>query len=92
VLFAFSSQELQALIESLGLPPLPLVPVSSSQAVVGAILGIALVRGARGVRYRVLGGIALGWVVTPVAAGLIAFVGLFFLQNVFGLSVSQPPP
>ncbi len=87
VLFLFASQSLEAFLAKNGLPTIPLVPVSSSQAVVGAVLGISLVKGGRGIRWPVLGGIGLGWVVTPLLAGLICFVGLFFMQNVFDQQV-----
>ncbi|MGD8366132.1 MAG: inorganic phosphate transporter [Desulfobacterales bacterium] len=53
------------------------VPVSSSQAVVGAVVGVGLVGGLRTVSLRMLAFIGIGWVMTPVAAGLIA-VGLLF--------------
>ncbi|MFO7607597.1 MAG: inorganic phosphate transporter, partial [Candidatus Krumholzibacteriia bacterium] len=79
----------QALIAA-GLPAIPLVPVSSSQAVVGAILGIGLLKGGRGIRFNVLGGIAGGWVATPVAAGVLALLLLFVMDNVFDLRVSKP--
>jgi PiT family inorganic phosphate transporter len=42
VLFLFASEGLERLLAENGLPTIPLVPVSSSQAVVGAVLGIAL--------------------------------------------------
>ena len=87
VLFMFASRGLEAWLSGLGLPTIPLVPVSSSQAVVGAVVGISLLQGAAGVRWSVLGRIVVGWIVTPVTAGLICFIGLFFLQNVFGLEV-----
>ena len=89
VLYVFSSQGLNTLLTGVGLPRIPLVPVSSSQAVIGAVLGLGLLKGGRGIRYRVLGDIAKGWVITPVVAGLIAFVALFFLQNVFSIKVMQ---
>ncbi|BBB32847.1 inorganic phosphate transporter, PiT family [Thermotomaculum hydrothermale] len=89
VLFVFASQSLSDFVKSLGLPPIPLVPVSSSQAVVGAIIGIGIVRGWRNIRFQVMGKIALGWVATPIAAGVISFVGLFILQNVFGIVVAK---
>ncbi len=38
VLFLFSSQGLEAFLRSHGLPAIPLVPVSSSQAIVGAVI------------------------------------------------------
>jgi PiT family inorganic phosphate transporter len=37
----------------------------------------------------VLGEIATGWITTPVIAGLITFIFLFFLQNVFNQKVYQ---
>jgi len=40
VLFAFASQGLEHLLAQAGLPTIPLVPVSSSQAVVGAVVGL----------------------------------------------------
>ncbi|MBN2566008.1 MAG: inorganic phosphate transporter, partial [Candidatus Eisenbacteria bacterium] len=92
VLFLFASQSLESWLLNHGLPAIPLVPVSSSQAVIGAIIGIALVKGGRGVRYGILGKVAAGWAATPVIAAVIAFVGLFFLQNVFGLVVARPEP
>jgi len=87
VLFLFSSEGLQNWLLSHGLPAIPLVPVSSSQAVVGAVIGIGLVKGGRGIRFNVLGEIAAGWVSTPIAAGLLTFVSLFIFQNVFNQHV-----
>ena len=36
-----------------------------------------------GPSWGVLGSIGLGWVVTPIIAGVVCFTGLFFLQNEF---------
>ncbi|MCK5520307.1 MAG: inorganic phosphate transporter, partial [Candidatus Marinimicrobia bacterium] len=84
VLFLFSSQQLEAWLIAHNLPSLPLVPVSSSQAVVGAVIGIGLAKGGgKGIKFKTLGNISSGWVTTPIIAGLISFIGLFFLQNVF---------
>tara|TARA_B100000212_G_scaffold6844_1_gene5134 strand:+ start:396 stop:1445 length:1050 start_codon:yes stop_codon:yes gene_type:complete len=87
VLFLFASQGLEALLSRYGLPTIPLVPVSSSQAVVGAIVGISILQGITAVKWNVLGKIIVGWIVTPIFAGIVCFIGLFFLQNVFSLSV-----
>ena len=89
VLFLFASQRLQHLLMQLGLPPIPLVPVSSSQAIVGAVIGVGLLKGGRGIRWRTLGGITSSWVVAPVIAAIISFISLFFLQNVFEQEVYQ---
>ncbi|MCH8212848.1 MAG: inorganic phosphate transporter [Proteobacteria bacterium] len=92
VLLLFASEGLERMLAANGLPTIPLVPVSSSQAVVGAVLGIAILKGGRGIRWNVLGGIGMGWVLTPLLAGLVCFIGLFFLQNVFGQTVYRPVP
>jgi phosphate/sulfate permease/DNA-binding CsgD family transcriptional regulator len=89
VLFIFSSQSLSNFFVNIGLPPIPLVPVSSSQVIVGSIMGIALLNGGRTIDFSVLGKIASGWVATPVIAGLISFIALFFMSNVFNLTVTQ---
>jgi PiT family inorganic phosphate transporter len=84
VLFLFASQGLESFLLSQGLPAFPLVPVSSSQAIVGSVIGIGLVKGGgRGIRWRVLGEITGAWFVTPIAAIVMSFIALFFLQNVF---------
>jgi len=89
VLFLFASAGLKAFLEGAGLPSLPLVPVSSSQAVVGAVIGIGLLQGGRAIRWSLLGRISAGWVATPVIAAGICFISLFFLQNVFDQQVFQ---
>ena len=87
VLFVFSSQELGTWLVSRHLPAIPLVPVSSSQAVIGAVLGLGLLKGGHGIRYGVLGEIAAGWVTTPLIACVITYISLFVLQNVFTIKV-----
>ncbi|MDP2424322.1 MAG: inorganic phosphate transporter [Bacteroidales bacterium] len=89
VLFLFSFSSLADALKSIGLPALPMVPVSSTQVVIGAVLGIGLVKGAREVKFKALGGIALGWVVTPLVAGIFTYFALFFIQNVFSLKVTS---
>ncbi len=88
-LFLFASEGLEHALASAGLPTVPLVPVSSSQAVVGAVIGLGLLRGATSIDWRMLGGIGVGWVTTPVISALMCFIGLFFLQNVFDQQVSR---
>jgi PiT family inorganic phosphate transporter len=83
VLFLFASQGLERFLLGFGLPSFPLVPVSSSQAIVGSVIGIALLRGGRGIRWRMLGEITGAWLLTPLVAVVISFIALFFLQNVF---------
>ena len=49
------------------------IPVSTSQAVVGAVIGVGILQGVRTVQKKKLFGIAAGWVATPTAAGLFSF-------------------
>jgi PiT family inorganic phosphate transporter len=84
---------LQHSLVSNGLPPIPLIPVSSSQAIVGAVIGIASLDGMRGlrqIRWQQVGGIVAGWAATPVLAGLLCVLSLFIMQNVFSQTVFVP--
>lgn len=50
------------------------LPVSTSQAIIGGVVGAGLVRGMTAVRGKKLGKIAATWVATTLAAMLLAFV------------------
>jgi PiT family inorganic phosphate transporter len=89
VLFIFSSSGLSDLFVKIGLPPIPMVPVSSSQVIVGCILGIGLYKGARNINFKVLREIAFAWVASPVASGLLTFFLLFFMKNIFSINVGS---
>ena len=89
VLFLFASERLEQLLANMSLPTIPLVPVSSSQAVVGAVIGIGMLQGGREIQWPRIYGIVRGWVITPVISCLICFVGLYFLQNVFQQEVQR---
>ncbi len=91
VLFIFASESLMKLLISLHLPPIPLVPVSSSQAVVGGVIGIGIAKGGgRAINFGTLTKIVWGWVLTPISAGIMSFFALFFMQNVFQQRVYVP--
>jgi len=85
VLFIFSSTALSDLLLKAGLPRIPMVPVSSTQVIVGCIVGIGLYKGVRNINFRLLGEIALGWITTPVIAGLLSYFSLFFMKNIFNI-------
>ncbi|WP_201326954.1 inorganic phosphate transporter [Thermotomaculum hydrothermale] len=83
-MFLFASKGLEKFLISHHLPPIPLVPVSSTQAVVGAITGIGLVKSkGRNIQYRTLGKIMAGWVIAPVFAGFITFFFTVFYAKCF---------
>ena len=87
VLFVFSSTAFSEFLQGIGLPPIPLVPVSSSQVIVGSIIGIGMIKGVNEIRFKTIKGIVSGWVITPIAAGLLSFLALFFMKNLFNLNV-----
>ena len=89
VLFLFASEGLEHFLASHGLPTIPLVPVSSSQAIVGAVIGIGLTKGAHTIRWRLVGSITVAWATTPVIAAIMSLVALFIVQNVFNQQVYQ---
>jgi|WetSurMetagenome_2_1015567.scaffolds.fasta_scaffold01799_4 inorganic phosphate transporter, PiT family len=89
VLFIFSSSGLSSMITGIGLPPIPMVPVSSTQVMIGSIIGIGLYKGVRNINFGILGEIGIGWVATPVLSGLLTFFSLFFVKNIFGIDVGH---
>ncbi|MDY0336869.1 MAG: inorganic phosphate transporter [Candidatus Cloacimonadaceae bacterium] len=89
VLFLFASRGLYNLLLSLHLPTIPLVPVSSTQVIVGAVVGIGLAKGGKNIRYNILARISLAWVAAPLIAFLISYTALFIIQNVFEQKVQQ---
>jgi PiT family inorganic phosphate transporter len=50
------------------------IPVSSSQAIVGAVIGLGYARGAKLSNPRIVLNIVLAWVATPLVAGLISYI------------------
>ena len=65
------------------LPAIPLVPVSSSQVVIGSIIGIGLFKGGKQIKYKILGGISLGWIATPLLAGRFDFLHAILREQCF---------
>lgn len=91
VLFIFSSTAFSEFLQGIGLPPIPLVPVSSSQVIVGSIIGIGMIKGINEIKFKTIKGILYGWVLTPIAAGFLSFFALFFMKNLFNLNVGTEP-
>jgi PiT family inorganic phosphate transporter len=52
------------------------VPVSTSQGIVGAILGVAAMRSIENIRLPILAHIAAGWLMTPAIALVLAAAGM----------------
>lgn len=59
------------------------IPVSTSQAVVGAVVGAGLTKGVGKVHFGVFKNIAIAWVSSPTVAGLMAYIVAFLTRGYF---------
>jgi len=59
------------------------VPVSTSQAVVGAVLGIGLLKRAEALKTRAILGVFSGWIATPVIAALVSMFIYFTMHLIY---------
>ena len=82
-MFLFASTGLRDVLLANGLPAIPLVPVSSSQAIVGAVIGVSFARKSTDIHFGILAKIVGGWILTPILSFILAYVSLFFMENVF---------
>ncbi len=83
-LFAFSSTTFKAGLTFLGLPSLPLIPISVTHAVIGAIVGLALAKGRFGLKTANLGCVLAAWALVPIISGLISY-GILTIVGLFGV-------
>jgi len=60
---------------------LPAIPVSVSQALVGAVLGLGMARGIQTIKLKVLGNIVIGWITAPIISAGLTFVLLPFTMR-----------
>jgi PiT family inorganic phosphate transporter len=56
------------------------IPVSTSHSIVGAVVGVGLVKGIRMVNKKMVGEIILAWSLTPLASGAIAFFAIKLIR------------
>jgi PiT family inorganic phosphate transporter len=50
------------------------IPVSTSSAIVGAVVGVGLVKGARTINRKTVLTILIGWILTPCLAAIASFL------------------
>jgi PiT family inorganic phosphate transporter len=50
------------------------IPISTSSAIVGAVVGVGLVKGARSISQKTIWTIVIGWVMTPTLAAFSAYI------------------
>lgn len=71
VLFLFSSVALRGLLHACHFVSVPLVPIASPGAMIGALIGVSLLKKGTGLRYSVLGKIGVVWLIAPVLSGSV---------------------
>jgi PiT family inorganic phosphate transporter len=59
------------------------IPVSTTQTLVGAILGVGLARGIAAIDLRVVGNIFMSWVITLPAGAILSIIFFYILQAIF---------
>jgi len=59
------------------------VPVSTSQAIVGAVIGVGYVKSSREINFDIVGKIFLGWIFTPTASFFISYFALLLFSRFF---------
>ena len=61
------------------------VPVSTTQAIVGAVLGFGFIKGTHTVNFGTIKNILIGWITTPVLGAVFAAIG-YFTSNLYYLN------
>jgi len=56
------------------------IPVSTSHSIVGAIVGVGMVRGIRVLNFRIMKDMILCWLATPFISGVISYVSLLAIK------------
>ncbi|WP_299871026.1 inorganic phosphate transporter [uncultured Cocleimonas sp.] len=60
------------------------LPISTTQTLVGAILGVGLARGIAAIDLRVVGNIFMSWVITLPAGAILSILFFYMLKGIFG--------
>ncbi|RTE85602.1 MULTISPECIES: inorganic phosphate transporter [Gammaproteobacteria] len=61
------------------------LPISTTQTLVGAVLGVGLARGIAALNLNVVGSIVVSWVITLPAGAIMSIIFFFGLRNIFGV-------
>ncbi len=56
------------------------IPVSTSHSIVGAIVGVGMVRGIRVLNFRIMKDMILCWIATPFISGVISYLSLLGIK------------
>jgi PiT family inorganic phosphate transporter len=59
------------------------IPVSTSSAIVGAVVGVGLVKGMKAISKKTIATIILGWLLTPTFAAVSSYLLYKFIKTLF---------
>ncbi len=59
------------------------IPISNSQAIVGAVVGAGITKGIKNVNFSVFKNIGIAWLTSPFISGVISYVAAFCLSGFF---------
>ncbi|RDV28151.1 anion permease [Alteromonas aestuariivivens] len=62
------------------------LPISTTQTLVGAVLGVGLARGVSALNFSIVRTIAISWVVTLPAGAILSVIFFFILKAAFGVA------
>ena len=57
------------------------VPVSTTQAIVGAVFGISLIKGAQTINFLTIKRITVAWIMTPIIGGILGALGYLMISG-----------
>ncbi len=60
------------------------IPISTTQTLVGAILGVGMARSFNSLNLKVIGNIFMSWVITIPVGALLAIISYYLLRAIFG--------
>ena len=82
VLFLFSSVALRSFLQSIHFVSVPLVPIASPGAMIGALIGVSLLKKGAGLRYSVLAKVGIMWLVAPLLSACVCQGALSIMEMV----------
>ncbi len=60
------------------------IPISTTQTLVGAVLGVGMARSINSLNLRVIGNVFMSWVITIPVGALLAIISYYLLRAIFG--------
>ena len=78
-LYCFSGSGLQGFLQACNLPSFPLVPIPTTNVLIGSIIGVGCAKKCSAIQWHALSKILISWIIVPVISGLICWLVLAIL-------------